>query len=144
MPPQAFAEPRIDTLVTDAATGEQRRRTDYSGSVWFGQPPEIGARRVVASGARFLAWESGSFFLPDSLPYRRGDLADAQVSCSVALHAAHRDYHLVLGTRASWVDDPRGGDLCWLQLEMTVHGSSEPVGISYQVAALCAPAAVAG
>jgi hypothetical protein len=143
MPPQPFPEPRIDTLVIDAVSGEQRRRTDYRGSVWFGQRPEIGALRIVAPGSRYMAWESSAFFLPDSLPYRRAELADAQVSCSAAIHAAHLDYHFVLGASASWADDPRGGDLCWLQLGLTVHGS-EPMGVSYGVVVLCAPGAVAG
>ena len=144
MPPQPFPEPRIDTLVTSAVSGEQRRRTDYRGTVWYGQPPEIGARRIAAPGSGPLAWESSAFFLPDSLPYRRAELGDAQVSCSAAIHAAHGNYHLVMGAEASWADDPRGGDLCWLQLGLTVHASSEPIGVSYGVVVLCAPAAVAG
>ena len=143
MLPQPFPEPRIDTLVIDAVSREQRRRTEYRGSVWFGQRPEIGARRLVAPGSRYLEWESSAFFLPDSLPYRRAELSDAQVSCSAAIHASHGNYHLVMGAQASWADDPRGGDLCWLQLELTVHASSDPIGISYDVVALCAPGAVA-
>lgn len=118
MPPQPYPQPRIDTIVLDAATREERRRTDYSGSVWFGRPPEIGALRLVAPGSRYLSWESGAFFLPDS------------------------DYHFVVGTQASWVDDPRGGDLGRLQLALTVH-AGEPLGITYRVEALCAPGAVA-
>ena len=144
MPPQPFPQPRIDTLVADAVSGEQRRRTDYRGSVWYGQPPEIGARRIAAPGSRFLAWERSAFFLPDSLAYRRAELGDAQVSCSVAIHASHGNFQLLLGAQASWADDPRGGDLCWLQLELTVHATSEPIGVSYGVVAVCAPGAVAG
>jgi len=97
-------------LSIDAVSGEQRRRTDYRGSVWFGQRPETGARRIVAPGARYLEWEGTAFFLPDSLPYRRAELADAQVSCSAAIQASHLDYHFVMDAHASWADDPRGGE----------------------------------
>jgi len=144
MPPQAFPEGRIDTLVADVVSGEQRRRTDYRGSVWYGQPPEIGARRVAASGARSVAWDSSVVFLPDSLPYRRAQLGDAQVTCSAAIHASHGNYHFVMGAQANWADDPRGGEFCWLQLALTVHASSEPIGVSYDVVVVCAPEAVAG
>lgn len=32
---------RIDTVVADPVTGDQRRRTDYAGTVWYGDRPQI-------------------------------------------------------------------------------------------------------
>ena len=43
---------------------------------------------------------------------------------------------------ASWADDPRGGDVAWLQIGMTVEGR-EPFDESDPVDALCDVAAVA-
>ena len=140
MPPQPFPQPRIDTLVTDAVSGEQRRRTEYSGTLWWGQPPEIG-RHTHARGGRWR--DGGVLFLPDSLPYRRAELANAQVSCTAAVQALTAEFTIVTGVQASFADDPRGGDLCWLELRLALRGG-EPSAISYRVVALSAPGAVAG
>jgi hypothetical protein len=70
-------QPRIDTLVIDAATGTQRRRTEYSGTVWFGGRPQVTSYGTITT-TRHAVIES-PFFLPDSLPYRPDPLDDAVV-----------------------------------------------------------------
>ena len=53
----------IDTSVADLATGAQRRRTDYAGTVWYGSRPQlIGDNAHSGPGARVEA----PFWLPDS------------------------------------------------------------------------------
>ena len=49
MAPQPLPSPRIDTLVTDARTGKQAQRTDYSGVVWYGTPPDTSGGIVAIS-----------------------------------------------------------------------------------------------
>jgi hypothetical protein len=44
-------QPRIDMLVTDPATGEQRRRTEYNGTIWFGGRPVITSGMTMNTGA---------------------------------------------------------------------------------------------
>ena len=44
-PIEVVPNPRIDTLVVDAASGLQRRRTEYTGTVWFGGRPSLSGRR---------------------------------------------------------------------------------------------------
>jgi hypothetical protein len=138
--PQLIPQPRIDTFVRDAATGAERRRTEYSGTVWFGGPPDTGGR-IVGFVSTFLR-DATPVFLPDSLPYRRDALSDALVSCTAAVQGSTAETNFVTAAGAAWADDPRGGDLAWLQLTLDVYGK-EPLGVAYRVVALCDPEAVA-
>ena len=73
-------QPRIDTLVTEAASGEQRRRTEYLGTVWIDGRAEAAGmtlRRVGAPGIT-TPGKDVSFYVPDSLQYRREALDGAQ------------------------------------------------------------------
>jgi hypothetical protein len=130
--PQVTAQPRVDTLVADPASGGQRRRSDYRGTAWFGEGGRV--RGAVQEEARL--------FLPDSLPYWRARLHDAVVACSVSLQAQSGYPNLVSDPHAAWVEDPRADGLAWLQLTFNVEGR-DPLAVSYEVVALTSSEAVA-
>ena len=139
---EPLPQPRVDTLVTAAPGGEQRRRTEYLGTVWIDGRAEaagLALRRVGPAGI-VAAGKEVAFFVPDSLPYRREALADAQLSVSVAL-AASSEQSLIVAAGASFVDDPSGAP-AWVQLQVSAH-SGWPLAIAYRVVALTAPDAVA-
>ena len=138
---QVEPQPRLDTLVVDAVTGEQRRRTEYSGTVWFGHRPEATRFGVVT---RTQAANIGTpFFLPDSLPYRADIAAHALVVCNVALRAAAEEIHHILDARAGMVTDPRNPAVAWLQLQVVANGYI-PLAVGYRIDVLVAPGAVLG
>jgi hypothetical protein len=130
--PHARPQPRIDTIVKDPASGAERRRSDYAGSVWFTRGGKTGGD----------IQEEARFFLPDSLPYWRARLGDAAASCSVALQVQSGQPNSVLDPHVDWVDDPRDDDLSWLEISFAVDGR-DPLVVSYRVVALCDPTAVA-
>ena len=76
-------QPRIDTLVR-LPDGADARRTDYVGTVWFDGKPEVSGLmlRRAANAPRGIRTPnfSTSFFLPDSLAYKRATLGDATLS----------------------------------------------------------------
>jgi hypothetical protein len=133
MTEQSRPQPRIDTLVTDPASGAERRRSDYSGSAWFGTGggPVRGAVR-----------EEARFFLPDSLPYWRARLDDAVAACSVALQVQSGYPNSLSDPHAQWVADPRNDDIAWLELTFSLD-AREPLAVSYRVTVLTDPAAIA-
>jgi hypothetical protein len=137
--PDVTAQPRIDTLVNDAATGAQVRRTDYSGVAWYGAPPDTSGR-MISFNQEYLR-EDSAFFLPDSHPYAREHLGEASATCSVAVVGEPGEAYFVTHAEASFADDPRGGDHAWLALRIAVYGR-QPLGISYRVTAICPTAAV--
>ena len=128
-------QPRIDTLVVDAVSGTQRRRTEYSGTVWFGGRPQVTGYGTVTHTA-FASIES-PFFLPDSLPYRPDPLADALVTCAVAIQGAEDRSHQILDYRAGLVADPRNPAVCWIQLQVIAR-AVVPLAVSYRVNAVVA------
>ncbi|OGO58673.1 MAG: hypothetical protein A2V85_15365 [Chloroflexi bacterium RBG_16_72_14] len=132
-------QPRIDTLVTDAATGLQRRRTEYSGTVWFGGRPQVTSYGTLTRTA-FASIES-PFFLPDSLPYRPDPLEDALIVVSVAIQGAEDKAHQILEYRAGLEPDPRNPAVCWMQLQVIAR-SMVPLAVSYRVDALVAMNAI--
>jgi hypothetical protein len=136
---EVVPQPRIDTLVTEAGTGLQRRRTEYSGTVWFGGRPQVTSYGMVTHSA-FAGIES-PFFLPDSLPYRPDPLEDAQVVCSVAIQGADEGSGHILGYRAGLVPDPRNAAVCWVQLQISAR-ARVPLAVAYRVDALVAMNAI--
>jgi hypothetical protein len=132
-------QPRIDTLVTDAATGLQRRRTEYSGTVWFGGRPQVTSYGTLTRTA-FASIES-PFFLPDSLPYRPDPLEDALIVVSVAIQGGEDKAHQILEYRAGLVPDPRNPAVCWMQLQVIAR-AMVPLAVSYRVDALVAMNAI--
>jgi hypothetical protein len=129
-------QPRVDTIVRIAPTGEERRRTEYLGHVWFDGRPVISgmtlSREQSAPRGIRVPTIDGAFFLPDSLPYDRQQIADSQLSVSTALRAS-RD-GAILEAGAAFVDDPSGSPT-WVQLRIQAYGPW-PFGISYRVVAL--------
>ncbi len=127
-------QPRIDTLTTDAASGTQLRRTEYTGTVWFGGKPQFtGYGTVTMSQA---ARVESPFFLPDSLPYRAG--APALVVISVAVQSAPDEAHQVLEHHASLVPDPRNQGVAWVQVQV-LAAIRTPTALSYRIDVLVTP-----
>jgi hypothetical protein len=133
-------QPRIDTLVRLVSGGEARR-TEYVGTVWFDGKPEIAGltlRRSATAprGIRTPNFEA-SFFLPDSLPYRRAQLGAATLSVSVVLQGSG-ETSAILDASASFTDDPSGNPVTWVQVHM--RGSlGWPAGVGYRIVALTPP-----
>jgi hypothetical protein len=124
-----FTERRLDHMVTDAVTGQTRRSTEYGGVMWIGgQPPTGGmffGRSVSTSKPRVA-----SVFLPDSLPYLG---AEATVVTHTWVSSGPGDPNpFILAGQAELVPDPRGAQLCWVQLTVRVAGSV-PAGIGYRI-----------
>jgi hypothetical protein len=133
VPPQPYPQPRIDTFVTDANTGEKRRHTEYSGTLWYGHPPDLGRVRIYNSQP---FQDDTPVFLPDSLQYRRSELTDGVVTCTVGMQALTSEGTHIVHAGADWVDDPRGGDVAWIQVRLVVVGA-QPLGVAYRVVAVC-------
>ena len=139
MPVDIEPQPRIDTLVRVPGGGE-RRRTEYLGNVWLDGKPAIDGLRLIRpadapKGIR-LPEKNVSFFLPDSLPYRRDRLGDAQVSVTASVRCGGGENGGVVEMVAAFVDDPSGTP-AWLNLRVLAHGGW-PFGITYRVVALTA------
>jgi hypothetical protein len=140
---EPLPQPRVDTLVTDAAGGEQRRRTEYIGTVWIDGRAEAAGlmlRRVGSPGVVTPA-KDVAFFLPDSLPYRRERLDGAQLSVTASLQASG-EQSVIFGAEAAFVDDPSGAP-AWVRLHISAH-TGWPCAVAYRVVALTVPDAVAG
>jgi hypothetical protein len=132
-------QPRIDTLVTDAASGAARRRTEYTGVAWFGGKPELTSWGIAATGrpVRF----GQPFYLPDSLPYDFASAAAATIACSVAVRSAPADSHHLVEASAAIVPDPRSPGVGWLQVRLA-GAAQAPLAVTYRVDVLVAPEAV--
>ena len=129
-------QPRIDVRVEDAASGEPRRLTTYSGLVWYG-----GRINVTESFNSFHTdWFEGPFFLPDSLPYDPARSGTLTVAATVALQGTGGEWASVLAS-GSVVPDPRGQPVSWVQVHLAGKGRI-PIGLSYRVEVLATPDAV--
>jgi hypothetical protein len=126
-------QPRIDTLTTDAASGAQLRRTEYSGTTWFGGKPQFTDFGTITRTQ--AARVQSPFYLPDSLPYRAG--TPALVAMSVAVQSAPDEAHQVLEYRAELVPDPRNLAVAWVQVQL-LAAIQTPTGLSYRVTVLVA------
>ena len=129
-------QPRIDTIVRLAAGGEARR-TEYAGTAWFDGKPYASGLALHRSpnaprGIRHATFEAG-FFVPDSLPYHRGRLADATLSLTAVLAAAG-DTGAVLTAAASFTDDPSGAPT-WIQIHVQAH-IGWPAAVGYRLVAV--------
>ena len=136
---EPLPQPRIDSIVIDAVTGQQRRQTEYTGTVWFGVRPQItGAQAITSVSSRLET----PFFLPDSLPYILERAGDAVVASTIAAQTTRED-PWIIEHHAGLVPDPRGGELAWLQLQ--IHAVTQlPLGVSYRIVVRVALDAVAG
>lgn len=133
-------QPRVDTLVRVPGGGE-RRRTEYLGHAWLDGKPVISGMSLLPGpdGPKGLRMpeKNVSFFLPDSLPYQRDRLADAQLSVTVSLRGKSGEHAVLLEALAAYVDDPSGHPT-WVNLRVLAYGSW-PFAFSYRVVALTAP-----
>ena len=135
-------QPRIDTLVQLPGGGEARR-TEYVGTVWFDGKPQVSGLMLRRSpnaprGIRTPNF-SASFFVPDSLAYRRAALGEPTLTVSVVLQASG-ETSAIVGAAATFTDDPSGSPT-WIQVH--VHGHlSWPAGVGYRIVALTPPDAV--
>ncbi len=136
-------QPRIDTLVRLPGGGDARR-TEYAGTAWFDGKPimsGLGLHRSpnMPKGIRMTNF-STSFFLPDSLPYRREALGDAALSVSVTLRAGGGDADAIVEAAATFTDDPSGTP-AWIQLHVRAS-LGWPAGVGYRIVAMTPPDAV--
>ncbi|BBZ17047.1 hypothetical protein [Mycolicibacterium gadium] len=130
-------QPRIDTIVRLPAGGDARR-TEYVGTAWFDGKPIISGLTLQRSpnaprGFRRTSFET-AFFVPDSLPYDRGQLGGAVLSASVTLRASGGDSSAIVDAAATFVDDPSGTPT-WIQLAVQAN-IGWPAGIGYRIVAL--------
>ena len=131
---------RLDTLVTDPASGEQRRRTDYAGTVWYGARPQMG--RPLPGGDAEL---TTPFWLPDSHGYAPGAADDVQVQASAAvqsawIQSAGGSYQL-FEVAAALAEHPQSAGALQVFMAITAFATL-PLGVSYRVTVVCAPEAV--
>ena len=129
---------RIDTLVADPETGEQRRRTDYSGTVWYGGRPQITGGMVIGGGR--IAQITTPFWLPDSHKYGPGAAAAVQIQASAAVQSAAGDAQ-ILDVSAGLGEDPQNSGALLAYVGVTA-AASVPLGVAYRVTVICAPEAV--
>jgi hypothetical protein len=129
---------RIDTLVADPETGEQRRRTDYSGTVWYGGRPQMTGGMVMGGGG--LAQITTPFWVPDSHKYGPGAATTVQIQASAAVQSAARDGQ-ILDVSAGLGEDPQDGGALLAYVAITAVASL-PLGVAYRVTVICAPEAL--
>ena len=129
---------RLDTVVTDPQTGEQRRRTDYSGTVWYGGRPQMTGGMVIGGGG--IAQITTPFWLPDSHKYGPEAAAAAQIQAGAAVQSAARDGQ-ILDVNAGLGEDPQGGGALLAYVGVTAVASL-PLGVAYRVTVICAPEAL--
>ncbi|MDQ5832267.1 MAG: hypothetical protein M3550_04315 [Actinomycetota bacterium] len=129
---------RIDTVVADPVTGEQRRRTDYAGTVWYGEPPQMTRGIVISRGAG--AQITTPFWLPDSHVYRAEAAGEAQVQASAAVQSMV-DHCQILEVGASLGQDPQNTGGLLVYMAVTAAGRL-PLGVAYRVTVICAPEAL--
>jgi hypothetical protein len=125
--------PRIDTVVADPASGEQRRRTDYAGTVWYGGRPQMAGGMLIGGGG--LAQITSPFWLPDSHLYEPAAAGDAQVQASAAIQSAARDSQ-ILEVSAALGEDPQNSAGLLVFVAVTAVASL-PLGVSYRVTVVC-------
>jgi hypothetical protein len=127
--------PRIDVLVDDAATGERRRRTTYSGVIWLGG-------RLSSEGGMVMTRTGGveaPAILPDSLAYDPAKVGDAVLTATYATASAAGDRNLTVALRSvTFAPDPEGRPPVWIQLHIAGSGPL-PCGVSYRVEAYTVP-----
>ena len=129
---------RIDTLVTDPQTGEQRRRTDYSGTVWYGGRPQLTGGMVVSGGR--IAQITTPFWVPDSHKYGPEAATGVQIQAGAAIQSAAREGQIV-DVSAGLGEDPQDGGALLAYMGVTAV-ASVPLGVAYRLTVICAPEAV--
>ena len=129
---------RIDTRLADSMSGEQRHRTDYAGTVWYGGRPQMTGGMVIGGGG--LAQITTPFWLPDSHMYEPGAAGDAQIQASGAVQSAARDSQ-ILEVSAALGEEPQSSGALLVFVAVTAVASL-PLGVAYRVTVVCAPEAL--
>jgi hypothetical protein len=131
---------RLDTVVADPVSGEQRRRTDYAGTVWYGGRPQMGRARPAG-----FAEITSPFWLPDSHLYEPGAVGDAQVQASAAVQSAWiasaGGELQIFDAGAAFGEDPQHSGALLVYVAVTATASL-PLGVAYRVTVICDPAAL--
>jgi hypothetical protein len=128
---------RIDTVVGDPVSGEQRRRTDYAGTVWFGGRPQIvGGQPLPGRNAEIQT----PFWLPDSHRYEPGAGGDVQLQASAAVQggmatSAGGNFQ-ILEVAAALGEDPQSGGALRVFVAVTAV-TTLPLGVAYHVTVVC-------
>lgn len=154
--PRVVPQPRIDTLAQDVPTGESRRRTEYSGSIWLSEPPSVTgplAMRAANTRTGGIYWKASlpsmpleaSIFIPDSLPYLPDAAATVQIAATLGVQSggSSGDSPLIVSDyRAVLAPDPRNQAVAWLQLQLM--GVAAPgTALAYRIVVLAPLDAVA-
>lgn len=129
---------RIDTAVADPVTGDQRRRTDYAGTVWYGDRPQITGAMVMSRGA--TAQITTPFWLLDSHVYEAGATGNAQIQASAAVQGTSEFSHL-LEVGAGLGQDPQDSGALLVYVAVTAVANL-PLGVAYRVTVICGPDAI--
>ena len=129
---------RIDTVVADPVSGEQRRRTDYAGTVWYGGRPQMTGGIVMSTGG--AAQITTPFWLPDSHMYEPGAAGDAQIQASAAVQSA-TEYGQILEVGAALGEDPQNSGALLVYVAVTA-AARVPFGVAYRVTVICGPEAL--
>jgi len=131
---------RIDTVVADAVSGQQRRRTDYAGTVWYGGRPQMG--RPLPAGDAEIATP---FWLPDSHMYEREAVGDAQLQASAAVQSALIQSSggsvQIFEANAALGEHSQSNGALLVFMTVTAFASL-PLGVAYRVTVICAPEAL--
>ena len=131
---------RVDSLVTDPDSGEQRRRTDYAGTVWYGGPPQLLGRHPLPGDT--AAQISSSSWLPDSHAYdaAAGEGVQIQATASVqgGLATTAGGNLLILDVSASLGANPHDSGTTLVYVTVNA-AASLPFGVAYRVIVMCAP-----
>jgi len=138
------AAQRVDSLVTDPASGELRRRTDYAGTVWYGGRPQLHAGRHPLPGDT-AAQIGSSFWLPDSHVYVAAAAESVQVQATASvqggLATSGGGNLLILDVGAGLDANPHDSGTTLVYVTVNA-AASLPFGVAYRVIAICAPEAV--
>jgi hypothetical protein len=129
---------RLDTVVADPESGEERFRTDYAGTVWYGDRPQMSGRMVISRGGG--AQITTPFWLPDSHLYDADAARDAQVQASAAVQSSV-EHCQILEVGAALGEDPQDSSAVRVYLAVTA-AARLPLGVAYRVTVICAPSAL--
>ncbi len=133
---------RIDTLVTDPSSGQQRHRTDYAGTVWYGGLPQIIAGHPLPGRNADI---EAPFWLPDSHRYEPGAAGEIQIQAVAAIQGSRATSaggnFTILEVAAALGEDPENSGAVLLYLAIKAIATL-PLGVAYRAVVIAAPEAV--
>jgi hypothetical protein len=129
---------RIDTIVADPVSGDQRRRTDYAGTVWYGGRPQMTGGIVMSRGGG--AQITTPFWLPDSHMYEPEAASDALIQASAAIQSS-TEYGQILEVGAGLGEDPQNSGALLVYVAV-IAAARVPLGVAYRVTVICGPEAL--